>query len=244
MLIAWNTYLFIIIAVNLYCWIKYGASEALVVQKWLIISSLLGAFGIITQWIMFFPAWFLKDWRYNPFWWWLNDSRFSDRESGYAHDYEVYLNGIEENIWIAYKWHNRNPIWNLQELFKPNAQDVETGNQDVWVHEMPIDNLHHLYDIDVLKQHGPYEQWAGLKYWKNGISTWQTNSGSDISLDKSIVGEGLMFYWVDDKMYFRYSSCKVVRYFIFWKRWRTIKLGYNRYRYVRTLKYQKLQSWL
>ena len=88
--------------------ITYGFKKVITVHKNII--------GMLTQWIMFFPAWHFKDKKNNIFKWWLDDSRFSYiSESGYSKEYEIYLKGKNETIkretiFKAYIWHLKKRI--------------------------------------------------------------------------------------------------------------------------------------
>lgn len=239
--------------------------------RWFFVIVGLGLFGIATTpyslplilflvftkgmnlflWIWLFLSAFalllaliLKNVRFNPFWWWLDDSRFSSiRESGYSEDYEIHLKGKKETLWTAYGWHLRNRVWNLDSLFKPKKQIILKGNQNIKVVEFIYDNLHK-FDVEStrIKQDGIYEAFAGLKYWKGGVSTWNTNNGNMISIEKSIIGKGFIWYKAGKWFGFRYSECKMVNYG-FWKGWRTLKFGTNSKRFLFSIKFQKDKLW-
>lgn len=212
--------------------------------RWLFVVLGLGLFGILTEWALFFPAWFLRNVKFNPFWFWMDDSRLSSiRESGYSEDYEIHLKSKKETIWTAYGWHMRNRVWNLDSLFKPKKQVITIGNQNIKVVEFVTDNLHKFnIESTKVKQDGIYEAFAGLKYWKGGVSTWNTNNGNMISIEKSILGKGFIWYKVGKWFGFRYSSCKFVNYVI-WKGWRTLKFGTNSKRFLFSIKFKKDKVW-
>ena len=222
--------------------LTYGYKKTYSVNRYLFVVIGLGVFGILTHWIMFFPAWYFKDKNINPFWFWLDNSRLSDvTESGYSLDYEIYLSNKKETILTAYKWHLRNRIWNLDSLFKPKKIDYTEGNQRIHIEEYVYDDLKR-YDGTKIVQDGIWEAVASLKYIKDGVSTWQTNQGQYISKAKSIIGRGFIWYSVGNWLGFRYSECKKVK-FLFWTFWVTIKIGTNSKRYGFTIKFQKDKQW-
>ena len=82
--------------------LTYGFKKTFAVNRWLFVIVGLGLFGVFTEWIMFFPAWGMRNVKFNPFWIWLDDSRFSSiRESGYSEDYEIHLKGKKETLRTA-----------------------------------------------------------------------------------------------------------------------------------------------
>jgi len=193
-------------------------------------------FGIITEWFMFPLAWLCRNWKFNPFWIWLDDSRLT--ETGLAPDYLVFLEIYDTNIetfWLAYRWHvQRNRVWNLLDLFI-----LPIGDETVI--DLKIDKLYR--DGQKIKQGGRWAQVAGLKYKaKGGQDSWQVNIGEEIDYKYSILGTGYITFFKGDssKKYWRYSQCKIVRYFIFWKRYRTLKFGAGNRRYIIACKYQKI----
>lgn len=247
-----------IILLYLLTWVTYtiwnltiikNSKEFKSMQRWFLVVTFLGVFGILTQWIMFFPAWVFRKAKKNPFWWWLDDSRIdTTRPSGWAEDYEIHLNGRTETIWVAYMWHMRNMIWNLQSYFKVKPQTITSGNQNIIITRMIEDTITDGY-LNKLDVDGEYGQFAGLKYWKDGVSTWQTMNGEEISLQKSIIGKGFYFYIngdqpiEDNQLNWTYTSCKLVPFLFFWKKWRTIQMGMKSKGYSRQLKYQKMKPW-
>ena len=174
-----------------------GWKENLSMQRWFVNVAPLGVFGIYTQWIMFFFAYPFRNLKFRPFSWWLDDGRLGNyKSSGWAQDYYEHLNGRKETFWIAYWWHMRNMIWNLQnkKIFKLKPQIITIGNQNIHIVRMIEDTLTNLEDNRTkLDVDGIYGIFAGLKYWKNGVSTWQTMNGEEISKQKSIVGTGFYF---------------------------------------------------
>ena len=229
-------YLVVLATVNIYIIIRgYTAREARAVNSWFFVVSALGIFGYATSWIMFFPAWWFrylgkKSW----FWIWMDDSRYSDLTiTGYAEDYEVFLDDHRETIWLAYKWHRRNRIWNLVELCMPMQYGrltmVRMITDDLVMNGMPMDQM------------VSWAPMARLKYWKSGRDGAQVNNGDAISKKHSIFGTGFFWYTDNDKLYFRYSKLKIVNYG-FWRGYRTIQMGTNARGYVSTIKHQKIKE--
>ena len=202
--------------------------------RWFFIVFIMGVFGILTEWIMFFPAWIFRNVKLSPFWFWMDNSRLSNTtESGYAEDYEIALNGKKENIWRAYSWHMRNRVWNLNDLFKvPKGKVVVT--------KMIADNLTmNGKKVDQLLGWTPM---ATLKYWKDGVEGSNVNKGEYISKKHSILGKGYFKYRIGKWKSFRYSECKIVNYLI-WRGYRTLKFGTNEKRYAFTIKHNKIREW-
>lgn len=217
----------------------FNKRERKSVNRWFLTISLIGLFGIATEWILFFPAWWQRKYGKNSlFWWWMDDSRYDIlRPLGLAKDFEVFLNGREETVWLAYKWHRRNRVWNLYTSYSPK----QTGKLKVV--KMVSDNL--TINGEKVKQTWPWAPMARLKYWKNGKEGSQVNNGDDISKRHSIFGDGNFWYEDNGKLYFRYSILEKVRplYFLFlWKGWRTIQMGTNANRDVSTVKHQKIKT--
>lgn len=224
-------------------------AERASMQRWFFVVSLLGIFGILTQWIMFFPAWIAWKNGSKLFNWWLDESRFdNNRLSGLAEDYEIFLNGKRPTMWVQWLWHMRNMIWNFQNSYRVLPQTIKEGNQNIEL-KREIYNFIWTGNLKVLDPYGIYGQFAGLKYWKNGISTWNTMNGEAISLEKSIIGRTFYFYenadqnLKDNQLNWTYTQCKYVTFFFFWKRWRTIQIGMKQKGYSRQFKYQKKKLW-
>lgn len=196
--------------------------------KWLLAVIPIGLFGYATQWIMFFPAYLTRNipilkW---VFWIWLDDSRIG------ASDYAVVLNGRKETLWIAYKWHNRNRVWNLVTLFMPKK-----GYR--FIVENVIDELY--MGGKKISQHNTWIPMARVKYWKNGVEGSQINKGDFVSGNHSILGTGFVWEEMNDKLIFRYSFCGKKKYFFFWERYRVIQLGMNDKRAIFNYKHHKVK---
>lgn len=229
-------YLLVWSSINIFILIKgFNKRERKSVNRWFLTISLLGIFGILTQWIMFFPAWWLrKRGKKSWFWWWMDDSRYYIlRPLGLAKDFEVFLNGREETIWLSYKWHMRNRIWNLYTKYSPK----QTGRLKVV--KMVSDNL--IMNNKKVDQTLSWAPMARLKYWKNGKQGSQVNNGDAISKRHSIFGDGNFWYEDNGVLYFRYSILLKFNYII-WKGWRTIQMGTNANRHVSTIKHQKIKE--
>lgn len=222
-------------------------AERLSMQRWFMIVAFLGVFGIYTQWIMFPLAWQFRNKKNQYFSWWLDDSRFGNYNgTPWSKDYYYHLNGRAETFWVAYAWHIRNMIWNLQNkrIFKVKKQTIYIGNQNIKITRGILNKLTDLNNIpkDV---EGMFGQFAGLKYWKDGKSGWQIMNGDKISSKHSIVGIAFYFYENEDQgkednqLNWAYTECRLVKTWFFGYRWRTIQIGMKQTGYSRQLKYQK-----
>ena len=234
--------LYIIIwqSVGLYTLIKgFNKRGRKAVNRWFLIISLLGLFGLATQWIMFFPAsWSKGKGKDSLFWWWMDDGRYNkNNPSGLAEDFEVHLNGRKETLLVSYDWHMRNRIWNLQNKLSP----TQTGKLSIV--KMVSDNL--IMNGRKIDQTLSWAPMARLKYWKSGKEGSQVNNGDAISKRHSIFGDGNFWYEDDGTLLFRYSKLKIVRPFYFlwlWKGYRTVLMGTNSNGYVSTIKHQKIKE--
>jgi len=221
-------------------------------------SLFVGAFGILTAWIIFPLAWLFRNkGRDSIFWWWMDDERYNS-DGYYADDYLAYLK-LHENTYetflTAYKWHNRNAVWNLKrDKFLVDSTEAEVGNNAIDVVSTPIDryvkfNKNATYTK--LDQTGIWIVDAGLKFIPESpeMDVWQSHSGDIISYYASIIGEGMMWFRAKGKkqLMFRYSQCEIVQYKLLgiqlWIGWRTIKLGHGNKSYVMTMKHQKIKTW-
>jgi hypothetical protein len=224
-----------------------GWEENISMQRAFFVIAFLGVFGIYTQWIMFFFAYPFRNNKFRPFSWWLDDSRLGNYlGSKWAKDYYIHLNGRKETFWVAYLWHMRNMIWNLASKFRVKPQTITEGNQNIVITRMITDTIRKI-DGTKLDVDGIYGQFAGLKYWKDGVSTWQTMNGEQISIEKSIIGTGFYFHIngdqpeEDNQLNWTFTSCKKVKTWFFGYRWITIQLGMKQRGYSRQFKYQKDQ---
>ncbi len=239
--------LFILVALYLLVWQSLGLwllikgftkRERKSVDRWFLTISLLGLFGIATEWIMFWPAWWQRHkGKKSRLWWWMDDARFSDiRPSGLAEDFEVFLNGRKETIFLSYEWHMRNRIQNKYNKHSP----TQTGK--LRVVKMISDNL--TMNGKKVDQTLSWAPMARLKYWKNIFDSEEgshVNNGFAISKKYSIFGDGKFWYEDDDKtLFFRYSVLVKYNYLIF-KGWRNIVMGTNARGYVSTIKHKRFK---
>ena len=201
--------------------------------RWWTVIYFVGIFGILTQWIMFFPAWTTRKWRpkklwLNPFWFWLDDFRFKDiKKNVYADDYWEYTDGdySKEKFWTSYKWHLRNRIWNLDSLLRPRKGErkiVETVVDKLTMNGQKVD------------QSQSWIPMARLKYWKDGVHGDQVNKGDSISKKHSIFGKGYVWESIGKRLTFRYSFLKS-----FMGLWWNFVAGENDKRYVFSLKIKR-----
>lgn len=227
-----------------------GLKEKKSMQRWFAMVASLGIFGVLTQWIMFSLAWLFR-WNKNRYFsWWLDDSRFGNyKGSPWAKDYYIYLNGRAETFWIAYLWHMRNMIWNLQSKFRVLPQKIKIGNQNIYITHLIKDTIRKVDDTK-LDIDGIYGQFAGLKYWKNGVSTWDTMNGEQLSIQKSIIGTGFYFYMNSgltikekNQLNWSYTSCTYIKKGPLKGYWMTIQIGSKQKGYSRQFKFQKDIEW-
>lgn len=225
------------------CWIFlivhfHNFRKAWAKIRWWTTIYVLGVFGVLTEWVMFFPAWFTRNipilkW---VFWIWMDDSRFKDKKNKvYSDDYWEFIDGdyTDERIWQAYKWHMRNRVWNLDSLFRPRKGErkiVETVVDRLYMNGQKVD------------QSLSWIPMARLKYWEDGVEGSQVNSGAFISNRHSIIGRGYVWETVGKRFTFRWSECKEVK-FLFWHFWRIMAFGENDKRFVFTVKFKALKQW-
>lgn len=234
------SYLLVWQSVGLFTLIKgFNKKERQSINRWFLTISLIGLFGITTEWFIFPLAWWTrKQGRDSWFWWWMDDSRYDkNRPLGLTKDFEVFLDGRKETFWLSYKWHMRNRIWNLWDKLQPK----QTSNLKVV--KMISDNL--IMNDKKIDQTLSWAPMARLKYWKSGKEGSQVNNGAFISKRHSIFGDGDFWYSDDSNLYFRYSILKIVRPFYFlwlWRGYRTIQMGTNAKRHVSTIKHQNIKK--
>jgi len=210
-------------------------NKTLVIIKWVVSTILLGGFGLLSSPI-FYPLWELTHWK--MFWIWNDDGRL-DENGNPVGDYQVYIdkygNGVE-TFYVRYRWHAfRNTIWNLRTFILFKTGDG-TGQTDL---EFITDDI--TLGGKKVQDGGKYPMSCGLKYEvEEGRDPWQGWVGDKIDLKYSIIGESYMWFKQDGILSFRYSECKIKPYFIFWKRWRTIKLSRVKNKTSFTYKNQKL----
>lgn len=210
--------------------------------RWFLVVVPIGLTALITAPIIYPIAELLKSLkRFNPFWMWLDDTAYN-KDGSFAEDYYLWLlnnGGLKETFIQRYKWCAfRNTMWNLKDAIKPKE-----GKEIIY--DMKINSLIYKGEPLLVTNESKYPYMAALKFIdKDGNSGWQVNQGEFISFNHTIHGTSYFYYTVNNTLYFRYSQVKVVRYFLLWKRYRTLKLGTNNVRYVLTLKYTKLKPWV
>ena len=238
---------------------SYNKEEKASIWKLIKNSLFVGAFGILTAWIIFPFAWTLRRFGRNSIlWWWMDDDR-RNADGSYSADYLSYIirkGGVHETFKIAYLWHTRNSVWNLKrKYFLVDSTPAIIGNNNIDVVSTPIDGLVRFNSNGTttkIQQDGVWIVSPGLKYipLKEGENIWQVNQGDNISYKTSVMGEGMIWFYSKGKtqLQFRYGHCKNVIYRIFgieiWSGWRTIKLGYGNMSHVMTVKHQKIKPWL
>lgn len=205
--------------------------KAFAKARWWTVIWFVGIFGILTEWIMFFFAWFTRKipvikW---VFWIWMDDSRIEtvSGEKMYAPDYHMYLGGQKETLWKAYAWHMRNRVWNLDSLFRPRKGERK-------IVETVVDELTMNGYIINQEAVGNFCPMARLKYWNDGIQGSNVNKGAFISKKFSIFGKGYVWEKIGDRLTFRYS---VLTSFL--GRWLLFISGENDKRNVFSLKWKR-----
>ena len=187
--------------------------------RWFLIVIPLGLFSL-TLFFVYPFAWLLRNVK-NPLWIYLDDSSYENGEL--KQDYREWLNGRKDTLVTSYLWAGvRNRVWNLRPLSFLNPKQ---GREIVY--GTPKGYLTRNDDeVSVL-------EFAAWKWIKDGVGTWQTNSGDTINWQKSTIGYSSVYYKVGRRLYYRYSRA--------W-RWRdyflNFKYGTNNERYLLTFKIQ------
>jgi len=209
-------------------------------SRWFFIVFLVGIFGLLTEWIMFHPGYLTRNVPYlnKLFWVWMDDSRHQ------GEDYRVWLSdhgSDKETWWLSYKWHLRNKVWNLNDLFK-----VKSWYNNEWeITEFVKDELYkNSPGYKKVIQDDYWIEFAQLKYipQNEDDDIWQVNQGDELSTKTSTLGTGFFWYKIGNWNSFRYSQCKIVNYG-FWRGYRTLKFGTNDKRYIFTIKHQTIKPW-
>ena len=161
--------------------------------------------------LFFLPLAILMEGRWNPLWFLLDDSRFSDiTPSGLEKDYEAWLGDRRINFITDWLWHTRNRAWNFESLF--NKPD---GKQYI-VQEIKNTLVHRGHPVKLSDDYGfmQYDNFAGLKWiTKDGTENWWTYSGVKISQDYSIFGVMALYYRIGTSLYYKYSKCVSFKFF-------------------------------
>lgn len=183
--------------------------KALAILRWILIE-LVSLLGWITAKFMFPLAYVLRNVKlFRNYILWI----YYDDEDGIYGAY-WWNKRLLTDFWTAYRWNAlRNPAWNLQAILKPK----ECVKKPISIYGR-------------LRRNGAdvgYWNMAVLKYVDaNGRET--NNKGQYISLQHSIIGRMLVWYYNDNTLHFRYSFAKNV-----WKRfWIEIHLGTTEKRYT------------
>lgn len=191
--------------------------KILVHIRWFLIVIPLGVFSL-TAFFMYPFAYMMRGFKFNPLWIYLDDTKYKNGE--FAEDYKEFLDGKKDNFINSYRWAGvRNRIWNLINLIRPKK-----GN------EVIVSSKGQLYrndkEVSIL-------EFAAWKWLINGVGGWNTNSGDEINLEKSTIGESSVYYKIDNILYYRYSRAwKFRRYYL------NVKIGTNNKRYLLTFKIQ------
>jgi hypothetical protein len=191
--------------------------------KWFFAVAPIGLFTMVTAPVLAPLAWLIEQIlpNHNPFWWWLDDEIEHEATN---EDWLIYK---QKTKFAWYIWHGiRNTGWNLKNLFKP-----EQGK--LTLTDVVIDNIWCNGDQMQPTATATYK-WID----ENGNEGYQVNSGVKISKKYSIIGTVYIFFTVNNKSYFRYSTAREIK--LFGKTYYlTIKLGTNNKRNILTLKIQK-----
>lgn len=201
--------------------------------KWFIAVFPVGLFGFLTAWLMVIPAYYLADKK--GFKWlsiWLDD------EILYADSNADWLIYKESHKLAWYRWHAfRNTVWNLKEYIKPeNARENCKYNYER-IHQILHDDLSRNGQYVSVK-HNCLEM-ANYKWIdKNGKEGWQVFSGDYISERFSTVGKSVLWYFANNKLYYRYSVAKEIT--LFGKKYYfEFRMGASEKRYLFILKLKK-----
>ena len=144
---------------------------------------------------------------------WYLDDEINNSETN--KDYKIWLAGRRENFYTFYLWHGlRNRMWNFRRKFRP--EQCRLILTDVRISELYRNG-----------KQVPATETASYK-WIDALGNegWQVNRGVRISEKYSTIGTTYIFFKVNGKKYFRFSTAREVK--IFGKTYYlTIKLGTN-----------------
>ena len=186
--------------------------------RWFLIVIPLGLFSLTSYFLHPF-AWLMRNFRFNPLWIYLDDTKFKDGD--YAVDFKEWLNNRKRTFWTDYQWEAiRNSCWNFKTLF-----EIKEGKKIVY--GQPKSNL---------KMNGKDVSFFETARWLwlvNGFGGWNTNRGDEINYEKSIIGFSSVYYKIGTRLYYRYSKAwKWHKFFL------NFKFGTNDKRYHLTFKIQ------
>lgn len=181
---------------------------------WCIISITLTPIAIVLK--------FAK--KLSPLWFMMDDSRYVGDEK--AEDFKEWLNdrGGKESFTNLWEWHTRNRVWNLLSLFKNEGEKeylVELIKNTLIIkkEELVDGNIIWVdYPIILHDEFGfiRYDNFSGLKWiTKLGKQGWSINSGVKISWKYTITGILSLYYEINNKLYYKYSTCFKIHKF--WK---------------------------
>ena len=207
--------------------------------KWFFAVIPLGLIAIITSPIMVIPAWFFAFLgKYNPFWFWLDDEILSEESNA---DWLIYKESKGMFAW--YIWHAfRNSMWNAKELLKPENARLNCKYNNEEIHQIIYNDLTN--DGKPISIHGDCISMAGYKWIdKNGNEGWQVFSGDYVSKKYSIIGRSVLWYYANDKLYYRHSVAKEIM--LFGKKYYfEFKMGASEKRYLLILKLKKCKNYI
>lgn len=163
--------------------------KLIAILKWFVIVVGVLLFSL-TAYVLFIPAWSMRNWRYNILWIYLDDG---------LTDYlvpEAYLNekGLKQNWWGAYKYNGvRNRIWNIYDYKWIQLKEGTIHSEEKAIDELYRDG----------KKISP-RTFATIRYIDGKYV------GTVLDIKKSVLGVGLSWFMVGNTLYFRYSFAKVI----------------------------------
>jgi hypothetical protein len=133
-----------------------------------------------------------------PLWIYLNDGKSNDL------GYEWFFNA--KNLYpttpwnrfkLSYMWSaQRNPAWNHYQIFKPKVGDAQL--------------IHQVGEVTRPNTVSKWYHSANLKY-VNSKGEFSDNKGEYLSKKFSFLGEQMVWFRIQDKVYFTYSLAKKIR---------------------------------
>jgi hypothetical protein len=209
--------------------------------RWFIIAVLLQLILIPVSYIIYPISYLLRKqlrhYYYNgtileralviPLWIVLDDEVFYGSGDDYGEQWWKNVNNIK--VWelgpwqrfvVAYKWGViRNPAWNQYQLFKPKQ-----GQKNIVSERGEL--LKNGEQVSLLN-------FAVLKY-VNSLGQYTDNQGEYLSLQYSVIGKSMVWYLIENTLYWRYSIAKKIGKF-----WIELQLGTNDRRYTVRFKIKK-----
>lgn len=176
-------------------------------EWWLNIFPI-GFAALITPWVMYPLAELIELVlpKNNPLWWWLDDEIENEETNADWREYKTHL-----PYWLRlYRWHcERNSMWNWKASRKPESAskhgeyNYEVVLQIIW--DDMVRNGEKLI-IGSVWIEMPVVRWID----ENGNATWQTLSGIEVNIEKSVFGKLYIWYMAHGKLYFRKGYVKEV----------------------------------